>query len=221
MPPNKFAVLAPPIISGVFAVLAAGVSVWGAMEVTKAKDDTTKAKNEAENAVKGIRVPIGTIVAFAGSKEDVPTEEGWMLCDGRTLPASGYKELESILRSRFGGEARIPDFRGRGPIGAGKGEGTDGQGKPLSDRLLGEALGAEKHMLIKNEMPRHRHSAKQPESMGHFPGEKGRRYIWGGTGTDNDLTGEGGGHSELAWGESVPHNNMQPSLAVNFIIKAK
>ncbi|MCK6501085.1 MAG: phage tail protein, partial [Nitrospira sp.] len=28
-------------------------------------------------------VPIGTIVAFAGSVEAVPETQGWMLCDGR------------------------------------------------------------------------------------------------------------------------------------------
>ena len=73
-------------------------------------------------------VPIGSIQLFGGTT----SPHGWLACDGQdydsTLPQ--YDMLYAALGSTYntGGEAagffRVPDFRGRMPIGAGAGSGS-------------------------------------------------------------------------------------------------
>jgi hypothetical protein len=77
---------------------------------------------------------------------------GWLICDGRSLSATVYAELFSIIGTTFGsnsmGTFKLPDCRGRtlGAVGAGTG---------LSTRNVGDTLGTETHVLTTNEMPGH------------------------------------------------------------------
>ena len=68
--------------------------------------------NFAKNAV---ACPVGSIMPFAGSKENVP--EGWVLCDGRQLDRSEYSILYTIIGNAWGhgngsSTFHIPDLRG-------------------------------------------------------------------------------------------------------------
>lgn len=51
----------------------------------------------------------------------------WAFCDGELLPISQNQSLYSILGTTYGGDGRttfgLPDFRGRVPIGKGQGNG--------------------------------------------------------------------------------------------------
>ncbi len=89
---------------------------------------------------------IGTIKMFAGNYEP----EGWMICDGRLLQISQYSALFSVIGTTYGGDGRayfaLPDFRGRSPVGAGRGNG-------LTQREIGEQFGSEKSTLHKNNVP--------------------------------------------------------------------
>lgn len=67
----------------------------------------------------GSTVPLGTIVAYAGTK-DIRFNDGsiWMICDGRTISRTGYSTLFTIIGDTFGEGDRIntfnlPDLRGR------------------------------------------------------------------------------------------------------------
>lgn len=61
---------------------------------------------------------IGMIMAFAGGQDKIPTSDGWILCDGRTLSRSGaHAQLFGIIGTLHGaGDGvntfNIPDFRG-------------------------------------------------------------------------------------------------------------
>jgi microcystin-dependent protein len=80
---------------------------------------------------------------------------GWLLCDGRLLSRTQYRELFDVIGTSFGQDAPedsffLPDCRSR-VLGA------IGQGNGLSNRTLGEQTGEENHTLTINEMPFHNH----------------------------------------------------------------
>ncbi len=150
-------------------------------------------------------VPTGSIVAYASATPPA----GWLVCDGSALSRSAYSALFLAIGTTWGiGDGvstfSLPDFRGRAPIGAGQGAG-------LSNRPLGQTIGEETHILTVPEMPSHSHL-----------------YGKGSPGIDVDNTGstrvalfttDGTGQTVSPTGGGGPHNNMQPSAAVNFIIK--
>jgi microcystin-dependent protein len=153
-------------------------------------------------------VPTGSVSMYAGASS--PT--GWLLCQGQAVSRTTYAALYTALggaSSPYGqGDGsttfNLPDLRGRAPIGAGQGAG-------LTSRTLGDKPGAETHTLAVAEMPAHTHNI----SAGKYGAQNnisGGGSINAGLGTQDPVaTTTGGGGA---------HNNMQPSIAMNFIIKA-
>lgn len=83
--------------------------------------------------------------------------DGWLVCDGRSVSRSNYKELYDVVGTSFGTPANsnifvLPDLRG-------KVFGSVGQGSNLTNRTLGGLVGEEAHVLTSSEMPSHTHSA--------------------------------------------------------------
>jgi microcystin-dependent protein len=146
-------------------------------------------------------VPVGTVVAFAGNTP--PT--GWLLCNGAPLKKADYPALAAIIG--FGGPTGdatrfyLPDFQGRTGIGA-------GDGLLTSPRTLAQYDGAETHTLTVAEMPQHNHRiVTVPDHDG----------------TDGWVGGWNWGNPTERWtdntGGNQPHNNMQPYVVLNYIIK--
>jgi microcystin-dependent protein len=79
---------------------------------------------------------IGEVKLFAG--DFAPRR--WALCEGQLLPVSQHPALFSILGNKYGGDGRntfkLPDLRGRTPIGPGTGPG-------LSPYKIGDTGGSE------------------------------------------------------------------------------
>tara|TARA_A100001518_G_C1205273_1_gene48157 strand:- start:43 stop:621 length:579 start_codon:yes stop_codon:yes gene_type:complete len=143
----------------------------------------------------GGATPLGTVLPFAGAT----APDGFMLCDGAELFASEHADLFAVIGTVYGeGEApgsfKLPDLRGRAAIGA-------GQGVDLSDRVLGAMAGAETHQLTVDEMPEH---------DGHIDGGIGQACNNAGVSSSSSGSIRGGGQ---------PHNNMQPFVVLNYIIK--
>lgn len=152
----------------------------------------------------GASVPVATILPFAGSV----APEGFMLCDGTELLASEYADLFTVIGSTYGagqaaGSFKLPDLRGRSPIGAGKGDG-------LTERVVGAAGGAEQHQLTVDEMPSHDH--KYGSMHQNYYGMNA--YTYSGVHPGAQVQ-----YSVSPTGGDQPHNNMQPFLVVNYIIK--
>lgn len=88
--------------------------------------------------------PTGTIVMYAGSV--APT--GWLICNWTSYVTSDYQDLYDLIGYTYGNDAgkfRVPDFRGRAPIGVGTGIRHIG-GSPntaLTARTLGSFYGYE------------------------------------------------------------------------------
>ncbi|MFM2042075.1 MAG: hypothetical protein RLY86_651 [Pseudomonadota bacterium] len=80
--------------------------------------------------------------------------QGWLPCDGRSLPSSSNQALFSLLGYNFGGSGanfNLPDLRGTAVVGAGS---TAGNGVPA---VVGQRAGAETVTLTLAEMPTHNH----------------------------------------------------------------
>jgi microcystin-dependent protein len=186
-------------------------------------------------------VPAGTVVPFAGTV--VP--EGWTLCDASSKNGLDplFARLFAAIGLTYGGSGtqfNVPDLRSRTVVGAGQGAGNDDQGQPLSVRTLNQKVGAEKHVLTKAEIPTHTHSGNTgTQSNNLLKDENGNRTVAiGSQGSsygvlDSDRSGSSfklltqphthafttdGGNVGVG-GVSSPHNNMQPSIAMNYIIK--
>jgi microcystin-dependent protein len=145
-------------------------------------------------------IPTGSMQIFAAAA--APT--GWVLCDGAAINRTTYAALFAVIGTTFGAgngttTFNVPDMRGRAPIGIGTGTG-------LTARALADEVGAETHTLTVSELPSHTHSVPNSGSQNNS--------FDSGTTVGNDVTGVSG-----STGGDAAHNNMQPSLAVNFIIK--
>jgi microcystin-dependent protein len=157
---------------------------------------------------------VGEIRMFAGNY----APRGWAYCDGQLLAVSQNDALFSLLGTIYGGDGRttfaLPDLRGRIPIHAGAGPG-------LTNRSLGARGGAEKVTLTTNQLPAHSHPFQGTEQLGNTPNPSGNALAKSTTAdayineapsaamSPSAVTATGGGQS---------HDNMQPYLAIHFII---
>ena len=153
--------------------------------------------------------PVGCMKFFAG--ETLP--DGYLWCDGASYPTTGdYKTLFEIIGTRYNqaddmaNTFRVPDMRGR--VGVGKDEDTFD--------TLGKAGGEEKHGLTVEELPSHDHvkapgGYTTPASVAQVD-PRYWYYPSGAIPTPGALkTGATGG--------GQTHNNLQPYLVCNYIIK--
>ncbi len=173
---------------------------------------------------------IGEIRAFAGNF----APKSWQLCNGQLLPINSNEALYSIIGTTYGGDGKttfgLPDLRGRVPISSGTGPG-------LSNHILGERGGAETNTLIVNNLPAHTHSAvgslraSGEKGTTSDPGNgypaKANANVDRSTNVDvlayssssNESMGANGVNITIQpTGGNAPVNNLQPYLAINFII---
>jgi len=155
---------------------------------------------------------IGMVILFGGNF----APRGWALCDGQLLPISENTSLFSILGTTYGGDGRttfaLPDLRGRVPMHPGNGPG-------LTPRDLGQKLGEESVTLTVAQMPSHGHEMNVANVTADIDrpagGMLGRTQIYTATATPtatlNPTTIANNGGNEA-------HDNMQPSLGINYII---
>lgn len=151
---------------------------------------------------------------------------GWAFCDGQLMPISQNTALFSLLGTTYGGDGKstfaLPDMQGNAPM-------QPGQGQGLSLRDLGEMSGVESITLLQSEIPVHTHSLQAVEGDAGTDDPSGVLLGQGNydTGTQAGAvafynattpnTPMGFNAVGLAGG-SLPHNNMQPYLTLNFCI---
>jgi len=147
---------------------------------------------------------------------------GYLACDGSVVSQTVYASLFAAIGTTFniGGEGagnfRIPDHRGRSPIGFGTGTG-------LSARSIGQKLGEENHTLTVPEMPSHSHGASTSSSLNNSNFDFGSGYSGAGLTPVKYNPGQSlpvsSSTSISSSGGDGSHNNMQPSLVCNILIK--
>lgn len=162
---------------------------------------------------------VGEIRLFAFPR--VPT--GWLACDGSLVAIAQYEVLFSLIGSTFGGDGSntfgLPDLRGRVPVAQGSGPG-------LTPRTTGEPGGEEAHVLINTELPSHSHPLVSTTVAGTTPTPGPTVHLaTGSISTAKVYAPQAGATtydvmapSILAAGNSLPHENMMPTLTGNFCI---
>lgn len=145
--------------------------------------------------------------------------KGWAFCNGQILPLSQNTALFSLLGTTYGGDGRsnfaLPDLQGRAPM-------QPGQGPGLSLRDLGESGGSETVTLLESEIPAHTHALRAstfPAQSADPTGAVLARTVGGAvynpdTGNQVPMAPE----AVATVGGSLPHNNLQPYLTLNFAI---
>jgi microcystin-dependent protein len=142
---------------------------------------------------------------------------GWALCDGQILPINQYQALYSLLGTTYGGDGRtsfgLPDLRGRVPL-------HEGQGSGLSNRALGSKGGVENVVLTGAQMPNHTHTLNGTGVAATTDSPAGAVFAQTLDDRYAPATELVNAASEaiLNAGGSQAHDNMQPSLVLNFCI---
>lgn len=145
----------------------------------------------------GVCRVVGEIIMFAGSTS---TDDRWLYCDGNSLSRSDYPELFAVIGTTYGAadgtHFNLPDLRNRVPMGTGT-------------NTLGTTLGEAAHTLTSAEIPSHFHTEGNAVLVAGVIGEIPAVVAAPST----SITGSTGGGGA--------HNNIQPSLALNYYICAK
>lgn len=168
-----------------------------------------------------LSTPIGSVTQFAGAT--APT--GWLLCQGQAVSRTTYADLYALIGNTYGAgngtsTFNLPNLKGRVAVGLDSGQ--------TEFDILGETGGAKTHTLTQNEMPSHSHAAPS----GYF-------YVESPTGSmrrSANINNAGSAGEEGVWrqriaeqsgeplgtggtGGNQAHNNLQPYIVLNYIIK--
>jgi microcystin-dependent protein len=148
---------------------------------------------------------------------------GWALCNGQLMSISQNTALFSLVGTTYGGDGRVtfglPNLQGSAPV-------QQGQGPGLSQRVLGEVGGSPTVTLLNAEMPQHTHTALAVDDTGDSSDPTNRTWAQARKGRVGDPLYSVGpapnllmnSQTVLPSGGGQPHNNIQPYLAVTFII---
>jgi microcystin-dependent protein len=192
-------------------------------------------------------MPPGIVMQFAAAT--APT--GWLTCDGSLVLRATYPALFAVIGSTWGADDgstnfRLPDMRGRAPIGTGTGTYSGATARALA-AVAGEEttvlttanLAAHNHGVT--ESP-HSHGVTDPNHTHSVAGDFGNRIAHSNAGSFEGLTSTNmtskttftsldahatgvsvnaaaTGVSTQNNGSGTAHNTMQPSIALTFIIK--
>ena len=147
--------------------------------------------------------------------------KGWAWCNGQILPISQNTALFSLLGTTYGGNGQstfaLPDMQGNAPM-------HPGQGPGLSLHDLGELGGSETVTLLQSEIPAHNHlvacKATPPPANAGIPDPATvLARSSGGTAYTGPAALNAMSFNMISpAGGSLPHNNMQPFLTLNFNI---
>lgn len=184
-------------------------------------------------------VPAGVISVYAGASS--PT--GYLMCNGSAVSRAIYAELFNVIGTTYGvGDGsttfNVPNLTGRVPVGL--------QASEPSFASLGTTGGEIEHTLTIPEMPSHDHTGTTDSAgihnhsitdPGHSHSGVPNQASTALNGASNN-TGNGGNTSTAVTGISVnnngahvhtfttnntggdqPHNNLQPYITLNYIIK--
>lgn len=164
--------------------------------------------------VGGSASPAGTVTGFAGSSAPVD----WLLCAGQAVSRSTYSVLFTAIGTTYGsGDGsttfNLPDLRGRVVAGKDNMGGTAASRltSPVAGSTLGANGGAQSHTLSVAEMPAHSHNASVGYGYPNDMGSPALSYAPTVPSISTLTTASQGGGSA--------HNNVQPTLVLNYIIK--
>jgi|SRR5579859_1003505 len=172
-----------------------------------------------------LQVPTGTVVMFAAAPGSPPTN--WLYCDGSNYDGTNptYAALYARIGTSYGNSGgashfNVPDFRGRAPVAP-----DVGQGRTPSISAIGVAAGESTHPLTIGELAAHSHATfiANTDSSTANPLGSGNTLAINASGTPafhgTTTPATVGIATSASVGSGTPHNNVQPSLGINFLIR--
>jgi microcystin-dependent protein len=158
---------------------------------------------------------IGEIRMFAGNF----APNGWLFCQGQTLPISEYDALFNLIGTTYGGDGQstfnVPNLASRLPVHMGSAQSGN-------TYQIGEQSGVETVTLTTQQIPNHTHALTANDSQpgnqvspaGALPGISFNVVPF----INNSPSANFNASAITPAGGSQPHENMQPFLCINFII---
>ncbi|MDD2888705.1 MAG: tail fiber protein [Aliarcobacter sp.] len=157
--------------------------------------------------------------------------DNWLPCDGRVLKTEEYPALFSLIDITYGGTKdkkmfALPDLRGRTALCFGKYKYENLQKEITVEYKNGEYGGLEDVSLIVEQMPAHSHIVVCSHETGNQQSGENAFLAYSEVGNytntepkseslvkNNSMVSKRGGN--------VAHNNIQPSIGLNFLICVK
>jgi len=154
--------------------------------------------------------------------------KGWAFCAGQLLPISQNTALFSLLGTFYGGDGKstfaLPDLQGKAAVCQGQSSASGTQ------YFIGEETGVPSVTLIQTELPLHSHSFNGLSTAGTTITSAGNQLASATSGGGKQASYTGNYLSTASpqtfmnpqtatvTGGSLPHENMQPYLTLNFCI---
>jgi len=168
---------------------------------------------------------VAEIKIFAGNF--APT--GYATCDGQLLPISQNTALFSLLGTFYGGDGKstfaLPNFQDLVPNSTGQSTASG------ADYFLGQQSGSSTVTLLQTEIPVHQHFFSANTTTGTTVASPNNQLGVAAGGTKQNAyvanfysTAVASANTAMSpfalsvTGQSLPHNNMQPYLTLNFCI---
>jgi microcystin-dependent protein len=160
---------------------------------------------------------VGEIRMFAGNF----APNGWMFCEGQTLPISENEVLFQLIGTTYGGDGQetfnLPNLASRVPIHMGTGPGG-------TTYQIAEMDGTESVTLTTQQIPNHGHTLMASNVPGTTQAPGGGMYaqptssqpglLMYGIDSVAAMSAQAIGPA----GGNQPHENCQPFLCINFVI---
>jgi len=173
-------------------------------QITNVENRLTTLVNNTTNNVNALvnnTIPALTITSYYGDIAPL----GWQLCNGEILRAINGNDAVYVNDGTTIKALKTPNLKGRVIVGHDVANTT---------RKIGSVGGAETHTLTIEEMPPHTHGIPVCCNNSYDTGVNGARLESGIVNTTN-----AGGWPVQTTGGGRPHNNMQPYIILNYIIK--
>jgi microcystin-dependent protein len=145
---------------------------------------------------------------------------GWAQCNGQVMPISQNTALFALLGTTYGGNGStnfaLPDLQGSVAM-------NHGQSSGLSLYDLGESGGADTVTLLPSEIPAHSHAVRGQTNLGNIQEPAPTRSL-ARSGGATIYTSSTTGLAPMApqslgtAGSSQPHDNISPTLVMQFCI---
>jgi len=203
----------------------ASVDANRAVDTNHIKDGSITAA-KLDSAAVSVLMPTGTVLPYAGST--LPgNPDDYLFCAGQSVLVADYGDLHGVIGYTYGGSGlsfNLPDLRGRVIAGLDINTGgfanrlTTGSAANINGQTLGGnngnpgdigrgTNGAQEHILTEAEMPSHTHTETRNQDAGITGG--------GNPGVDRGVKT----HTTGSAGGDQAHNNVQPTIILNYIIK--
>jgi len=224
------------ISNSLTAASAAGIDVYNSagtkiIDLQVASEATAKAGTNNTELMTPLRVaqaagvPTGSVMPYAGTS----APSNWLFCYGQGLSTTTYAGLFSAIGYTYGGSGssfNVPDLRGRvvagqDDMGGSSANRLTGASGGVNGDTLGAAGGDEGHQLTEAELAAHTHGA------GSYTATVNRQQEGQPIGSTFQIVDTNAGNpfnvsvtgSSGSTGSGSEHNNVQPTMILNYIIK--